>query len=68
MSIISNFDLHTPVCDVCGNKLHYEHDFHDAIAAKKADGWKSRKDKSGEWEDVCSECLGGKQYDGKRDC
>ena len=57
MSIISNFGLHTPVCDICGNKLHYENDFYDAVSAKKNAGWKSQKDESGEWQDVCSECL-----------
>jgi hypothetical protein len=36
--------------------LPAESDFYDAVAAKKAAGWKSRK-VNGCWEDICDACL-----------
>ncbi len=55
MSIERFGDLYTPTCDGCGDELEAEYDFYDAVNAKKAAGWKSRK-VMGEWEDVCPEC------------
>jgi Fe2+ or Zn2+ uptake regulation protein len=57
MSIERNGIAYTLTCDNCG----YEHDdefddFDDAVAAKREDGWKSRK-VNGEWEDWCPDCV-----------
>lgn len=54
---IDRFDgIFTPTCDICGEELPGEFDFYDAVNAKKSAGWLSRKNKKGEWEDVCCEC------------
>ena len=38
-------------------KYHFpEEDFYDAVDAKKAAGWRSRKDAHGEWIDLCPAC------------
>ena len=44
-------------CDECDEELDTgETEFHDALAAKKAEGWTSRKDGDNEWMDVCDQC------------
>jgi len=48
-------EIFTPVCDTCGDALEDEWDFDDAVAAKKAAGWRSRKI-DGEWIDICPYC------------
>ncbi len=59
MSIDKTYEGHarlfTPVCDICGAELPAEYDFSDAVAAKKAAGWKSKKIDDA-WIDVCPEC------------
>ena len=44
-------------CDVCGETIEDFEVFQDAVDYKKENGWKSRKNKYGEWEDVCPECI-----------
>jgi len=56
MSIEKYGDIYTPVCDVCGEELDGEFDFYDAVDAAKREGWKARKNKYDEWEDVCCDC------------
>lgn len=56
MSIERFASFYTPTCDRCGAELEAEFDFYDAVNAKKAAGWKSRK-VDGRWEDVCDACL-----------
>lgn len=48
---------YVPTCDFCGEELPEEYDFYDAVDAKKAAGWKSVKDKFGEWADACPDCA-----------
>jgi hypothetical protein len=57
MSIERFGDIFSLTCDICGED-HPEtfYDFGDAVQAKKDDGWKSRRDKDGCWEDVCPDC------------
>jgi len=55
MSIESTYGLHTPICDGCGDMLEAAHDFHDAVNAKKAAGWRSVKEPWG-WCDYCPAC------------
>ena len=48
------------VCDVCGEDAREIFDeFYDAVAYKRWEGWKSRKDEDGEWLDVCPDCQEG---------
>ena len=56
MSIERSGGAYTPTCDYCGAELSPEWDFHDAVDAKKAAGWKSVKDRS-EWFDYCPDCY-----------
>jgi hypothetical protein len=56
MSIVFLGGMYTPTCDICGEELPALVDFNDAVKARKAEGWQSRKDKYGDWEDVCTEC------------
>jgi len=44
------------VCDICSEYVT-EPSFDDAVAAKKIHGWRSRRDESGEWYDMCPDCL-----------
>lgn len=48
--------LYTPTCDGCGTQLPEEYDFYDAVAEKKAAGWKSVKHGK-EWSDLCPDCA-----------
>lgn len=61
MSIEKFEQFFTPTCDICGKELEAEFDFYDAVDAKKKAGWKSRKDKHGDWIDVCDKCLADQQ-------
>ena len=46
-------------CDNCGKEYEVPFDdFHEAVEAKKEDGWKSKKI-NGEWEDWCPDCQQG---------
>jgi len=43
MSIEKEYGMHVPVCDICQEeRLESVHDFYDAVASKKAAGWKSK--------------------------
>lgn len=45
-------------CDLCNEELDTgETEFSNAIEAKKAEGWGSRRDAEG-WLDVCEHCKG----------
>lgn len=50
-----DYELFTPTCDLCGDMLDDEYDFYDAVEAKKAAGWRSKKI-DGEWYDICPDC------------
>jgi len=62
MSIVKNYGMNTPVCDVCDLELLPLYDFHAAIEQKKQAGWKSKKtgevDERGKeiWIDLCPDC------------
>lgn len=43
------------ICDNCGKRIRFE-EFENAVAYKKKNGWKSRK-QGEEWIDICKECL-----------
>ena len=58
MSIQYEYGKPTPTCDCCGTQLPPEDEFMDAVAAKKAEGWKSKK-VAGEWMDFCPDCQEG---------
>lgn len=46
-----------PTCDYCGDELDARTFWSDAVADKKASGWKSYKDDdTGEWTDMCPAC------------
>jgi hypothetical protein len=56
MSIEKEYGMHIPVCDICREaRLESQHDFYDAVAAKKEAGWKSKMIE-GEWNDICPTC------------
>lgn len=60
MSIEKDYDIYIALCDICGDDIGPFEDFYDAVDAKKAAGWRSRKDAHGEWLDICplvSTCL-----------
>ena len=53
--IDKSFGTFNLICDICGDSADEPfYDFHDAVAYKKANGWKARKE-DGEWIDVCPE-------------
>jgi len=56
MSVEKSYGMFYPTCDICGDALPPEHDFYDAVEAKKEAGWKSRKGENGEWQDICTDC------------
>ena len=56
MSIEKDYDIYIAVCDICGDDIGPFEDFYDAVDAKKAAGWRSRKDAHGEWIDLCPAC------------
>lgn len=47
MSIEKDYDIYVAVCDICGDDIGPFEDFYDAVDAKKAAGWRSRKDAHG---------------------
>lgn len=50
------------ICDICEESPDEVFEcFQDAVDYKKPNGWRSRKDAKGNWEDVCPECQGIKQ-------
>jgi len=46
---------YTLTCDICGEEIDFD-DFYEAVDYKKENGWISRKDKYGYWEDICPDC------------
>lgn len=56
MSIEKDYDIYIAVCDICGDDIGPFEDFYNAVDAKKAAGWRSRKDAHGEWIDLCPAC------------
>lgn len=49
MSIEKDYDIYIAVCDICGDDIGPFEDFYDAVDAKKAAGWRSRKDAHGDY-------------------
>jgi hypothetical protein len=59
MSIDKSCGFFTLTCDNCGEELNESFfEFHEAVDAKKENGWKSRK-VNGKWEDWCDVCCEG---------
>jgi len=53
--------VYTPVCDYCGSQLTDSYgepftDYDEAIQGIKNAGWKTVKNKYGEWENYCPSC------------
>lgn len=48
--------IYIPTCDCCGAELPEEYDFYDAVDAKRANGWQSKKIGT-EWVDYCPRCI-----------
>lgn len=44
------------VCDECGSEISGGTCFQDAVAEKRQAGWKSKRESSGEWIDLCPDC------------
>lgn len=44
------------VCDMCEIEISGGTSFQDAVAARKKNNWKSHKEPSGNWIDLCPEC------------
>lgn len=51
-----DISVFVPTCDYCGEELEGDMFFDEAVAQKKAAGWKSYKDDEGEWTDMCPHC------------
>lgn len=57
MSIEKFAGFFSLTCDNCGEELNEQFDeFHDAVEAKKDNGWKSKRI-NGDWEDWCDKCC-----------
>ncbi|NDL68586.1 hypothetical protein [Anaerotalea alkaliphila] len=55
--ISKEYGNYTFICDICGAGSDEEFEtFQDAVDAKGDIGWKSKR-MSGEWADVCPECI-----------
>jgi transcription elongation factor Elf1 len=55
--ISKEYGKYTLVCDICGAGTDEEFEtFQDAVDARGDIGWKSQMF-SGEWADVCPECV-----------
>lgn len=57
--IENNGGIYYLECDICGEDSGNDFDsFNEAVLWKKdrENGWVSRKDKEGNWEDVCENC------------
>jgi len=49
------------ICDICGYTEDNFDTFQEAVAFKQENYWRSKKNKNGEWEEICPICwLGGK--------
>ena len=49
------------ICDICGHTEDNFDTFQEAVAFKKENSWRSKKNNYGEWEEICPVCwLGGK--------
>jgi hypothetical protein len=44
------------ICDYCEEIANVFDDFLDAVAYKKAYGWRSIKDSGGNWHELCPDC------------
>ena len=61
MTITREYGEYRLVCDVCGEQpegavtMTFE-SFEDARSFASNEGWKVRKDKAGNWENVCPGC------------
>ena len=44
------------VCDSCGHTVSGLDDFNEGVEYKKDNGWKSRRNDTDEWEDICPNC------------
>ncbi|MFA5196257.1 MAG: hypothetical protein WC401_10720 [Bacteroidales bacterium] len=52
-------------CDICGEEAdECFDDFYEAVEWKKdkTNGWRSNKDKDGNWQDICPNCVENKRY------
>ncbi len=49
---------HRKINEITWADVNQEHDFYDAVDAKKKAGWKSQKI-DGEWCDFCTDCQEG---------
>lgn len=57
MSIDKSCGFYSVTCDNCGEEMNEQFfEFDEAVRAKKAEGWKSKKI-NGAWEDWCPECC-----------
>ena len=56
----NEFEGYTLTCDNCeeGPEEQYNY-FMEAVQYKKDNGWKSIKDKNGDWIELCPECCTG---------
>lgn len=55
--ISKEYGKYTLSCDICGATTEEEYEtFQDAVDAKQDKGWQSRRI-SGEWADVCTDCI-----------
>ena len=57
--ITKNRDNYALSCDICGEEApQVFDDFYEAVEYKKDrnNGWRSRKDEAGAWEDMCPDC------------
>lgn len=49
------------ICDICGHTEDNFDTFQEAVAFKKENNWRSKKNTDGDWEEICPVCwLGGK--------
>jgi hypothetical protein len=44
------------ICDYCEEIAGVFCDFYDAVSYKKAYGWRSIKDRAGDWHELCPDC------------
>lgn len=55
------YGKHILICDICGEYEAGENEegfdtFAEAVQAKRELGWTSKRDKTGVWLEICSEC------------
>ena len=58
MSIKLQNGVYVPTCDICSDALPGKEDFYDALAEKKAAGWRIRR-YGDNWQDLCPDCFWG---------